>query len=242
MTISAPWSALSGVDILSVQHHLCPDLTWEIFMNLWNNTKPLSPRLVLLTINVVQDIYCKFSRYPWSLNVCTKFDNVFIWWKVSGMFSFHDSEYKLISTRWKQSIKIEPEVYLRWIRDRWVTSLHFARTFSSLNISIIWLWPGGGPWGAQQQSWQLMQTTLISPGLRETVRKEIRTDETLLYNLATYGALDFSSKGSSLIQILQYNGMLRTLVKIMYNHQKIIYIGKAPTNCILYANRPLEKY
>ena len=122
MTISAPWSALSGVDILSVQHHLCPDLTWEIFMNLWNNTKSLSLRLVLLTINVVQDIYCKFSRYPWSLNVCTKFDNVFIWWKVSGMFSFHDSEYKLISTRWKQSIKIEPEVYLRWIRDRWVTS------------------------------------------------------------------------------------------------------------------------
>ena len=53
-------------------------------------------RLVLLTINVVQDIYCKFSRYPWSLNVCTKFDNVFIWWKVSGMFLFHDSEYELI--------------------------------------------------------------------------------------------------------------------------------------------------
>ena len=29
-----PRSALSGVDILSAQHHLCQDLASEIFMNL----------------------------------------------------------------------------------------------------------------------------------------------------------------------------------------------------------------
>ena len=29
-----PGSALSGVDILSAQHHLCQDLASEIFMNL----------------------------------------------------------------------------------------------------------------------------------------------------------------------------------------------------------------
>lgn len=165
-----PWSVLSGVDILSAQHHLCQDLASEIFMNLWNNTESLSLRLVLLTINVVQDIYCKFSRYPWSLYVCTKFDNVFIWWKVSGMFLFHDP-------RSKQSIKLNR----RFILDGsgTVGSIDSGHPSSQLALDIflsLTIFPSSGdPWGASQQSWQLMQPTLISPGSRETVREERKT-------------------------------------------------------------------
>ena len=64
-----------------------PSLSRSGFGNLYESVKQyrgLSLRLVLLAVNVVQDIYCKFSRYPWSLNVCTKFDNVFYLMKSFG--------------------------------------------------------------------------------------------------------------------------------------------------------------
>ena len=65
----------AGVDILSSLSRQTASCAGE--------TKPLSPpalelspRHVLLTINVAHSIYCSVSKYPWSPNVCTQFDNI----------------------------------------------------------------------------------------------------------------------------------------------------------------------
>ena len=76
--------------------------------------------------------------------------------------------------------KIEPEVYLRWIRDRWLNWLGWPQLGRDIFLPMFPSSQARGwplrhcEWGAEQQSWQLMQTTLISPGLVETVRKEER--------------------------------------------------------------------
>ena len=71
--------------------------------------------------------------------------------------------------------KIEPEVYLRWIRDRWLNWLGSPQLALDIFLSLTIFPSSRDPWGASQQSWQLMQPTLISPGSRETVREERKT-------------------------------------------------------------------
>ena len=86
-------------------------------------TMPTVPRLVLLTVNAVEDIYCKFSKYPWSPNVCTKFDNVLSDEKFRECFYFMTLNISWSS--FETIDKIELEVYLRWIRNRyWIDLGH----------------------------------------------------------------------------------------------------------------------
>ena len=94
-----------------------PSLSRSDSGDLHESEKQCPQSLVLLTVNV------KFSKYPWSPNVCTKFDNVLSDEKFRECFYFMTLNISWSS--FETIDKIELEVYLRWIRDRyWIDLGH----------------------------------------------------------------------------------------------------------------------
>ena len=86
----APLSGCWYIDIFTL--HQCYRSSGYIFMNVYLDSFQNRSLCLSLFLCFSIALYGRVSNYPRGSNVCTKFDNILIWWKVSKMYLFHDCE------------------------------------------------------------------------------------------------------------------------------------------------------